>query len=66
MLLLLFYGTSTGPVTTPSGHPGFSRARGRNFLINDDDAALQMLLDAEQDDILTAVERYDSALRKLL
>lgn len=68
MLLLLFSGAGAGPVAAPSGHPGYSRNRRYGLAVasNDDDAALQMLLDAEDRDVLSALEAYDTALRRLL
>lgn len=66
MLLLLFTPSAGGPVVIPSGHPGRSRGRGQGFLPLDDDQALQMLLDAEDADILNALHAYETALRRLL
>lgn len=68
MLLLLFGNAGSGtPTVTPTGHPGFSRARQTgNFLANDDAQAVQMLLDAESEAILEALDRFENVLRRLL
>lgn len=71
MLLLLFGNASSGPAPTPpSGLAGASRRIWTRIepevLPNDDLEALKLLLDAEDADIVTAVTRYDKALRRLL